>query len=99
LTRATGAPRAQLSIRRDRPNYDPIIAGLGTDKAQRYFASDLTGFRLCDSTEIAVVEVVAGSARNTAVLHGPSRYSNAVLDRGRIDEGEIREEAGIASTS
>jgi hypothetical protein len=58
------APRAQLSIRRDRRNYDPSIAGLGTDKAQRYFASDLIGFRLCDATEIAVVEVVAGSAQH-----------------------------------
>jgi hypothetical protein len=32
--------RAQLSIRRDRRNYDRSMAGLGTSKAQRYFAFD-----------------------------------------------------------
>jgi hypothetical protein len=32
------------------------------------------------------------------LLQALSQYSNAVLDRGRIDEGEINEEARIAST-
>jgi hypothetical protein len=87
--------RAQLSIRRDRRNYDLSIAGLGTHEAQRYFASDLIGFRLYDATEIAVVEVVAGSAQR----RGGCRDGNAVLDRGRIEEGEILEETEIASIS
>jgi hypothetical protein len=29
-----------------------------------------------------------------AVLHALSQYSNAVLDRGKIDLGELHEEAG-----
>jgi hypothetical protein len=40
-----------------------------------------------------VVEVVA-AASSSAVLHAPSRYSNAVLARGKIDESELQEEAG-----
>jgi hypothetical protein len=30
-------------------------------------------------------------ASSTAVLHALSRYSNAVLDREKIDEGELHE--------
>lgn len=36
--------RAQLSMRCGHRIYDRSIAGLGTGKAQRYFASDLVGF-------------------------------------------------------
>jgi hypothetical protein len=36
---------------------------------------------------------------STAVLHALSQYSNAVPDRAKIDEGELREVAGIVSSS
>jgi hypothetical protein len=39
------------------------------------------------------------AACSNAVLHALSQYCNAVLARRRIDEGEIREEAGIALIS
>jgi hypothetical protein len=83
--------RAQLFIRHGRRDHDPSIAGLRTGKAPRYFASDFDSFRMCDATEIAVVEAVAGNALHHGTARA-GRYSNAVLDRGRIDEGEIREE-------
>jgi hypothetical protein len=92
------SPRAQLSIRRDRRNYDPSIAGLGTGKAQRYLASDLIGFRLCDATEIAVVEVVAGSAQHRGTARAQPVQQCSTGSR-KDDDGEIREEAEIASIS
>jgi hypothetical protein len=33
--------RAQLSMRHGDRNYERSVAGLGTDKAERYFASDV----------------------------------------------------------
>jgi hypothetical protein len=50
--------RAQLSIRRGDRNYDRSIAGLGTGKAQRYFASDIDRLssRLFDAGGLAAVE-------------------------------------------
>jgi hypothetical protein len=42
--------RAQLSIRHGNRKYDRSVAGLGTGKAQRYFASDLIGFPVACST-------------------------------------------------
>ena len=49
--------RAQLSIRYGDRNYDRSIAGLGTRKAQRYFASDFDWLssRLFDVNGIAAV--------------------------------------------
>jgi hypothetical protein len=43
----------------------PGIAGLGTGKAQHYFASDFDrlSHRLLDASEIATVEVVTGSVQ------------------------------------
>jgi hypothetical protein len=38
-------------------------------------------------------------ASSTAVLHALSQYSNAVLDREKIDDNELHEVAGIVSTS
>jgi hypothetical protein len=38
-------------------------------------------------------------ASSTAVLHTLSQYGNAVLDREKIDEGELHEVARIVSTS
>jgi hypothetical protein len=50
--------RAQLSIRHGDRNYDRSIAGLGTGKAQRYFASDFDRLssRLFDAGGLAAVE-------------------------------------------
>jgi hypothetical protein len=61
LRRIARPRRAQLSVRHDRRNHDRSIAGLGTDKAQRYFAPDFDRLsdRLLDAGEIAVVEVVS----------------------------------------
>jgi hypothetical protein len=58
------------------------MAGLGTGKAQRYFASDFDRLsnRLFDASEVAVVGV-ADLARGSAVLHALGQYSNAVLAR------------------
>jgi hypothetical protein len=49
--------RAQLSIRRGDRNYDRGIAGLGTGKAQRYFASDFDRLsdHLLDASGIEVI--------------------------------------------
>jgi hypothetical protein len=76
------------------------MAGLGTGKAQRYFASDFDRLsnRLFDASEVAVVGV-ADLARGSAVLHALGQYSNAVLARGKLDLGELHEEARIGSTS
>jgi hypothetical protein len=43
-------------------------------------------------------KVVAGSVE-PAVLHAISRYSNAVLDRGKIDEEKLLEEVRSVTTS
>jgi hypothetical protein len=53
--------RALVFILGDRRTYDQSVAGLGTGKAQRYFASDIDRFsnRLFDAREIEAVEVVA----------------------------------------
>ena len=63
---------------------------------QRYLASvfDRLSNRLPDPSGIAAIEVVAGSVQQRATA-----YSIAVLDRGRIDEGELHVEATIVSTS
>jgi hypothetical protein len=84
-----------------RRTYDRSIAGLGTGKAQRYFASDFDRFsnRLFDARHIGAVEVVSRQREAQAVRHALSQCSNAVLDRGRIDEGKLREEARTVSTS
>ncbi len=88
--------RAQLSIRHGRRNYDRNIAGLGIGRAPRYFAFDFE--RISDRSfvvcKIEALEVVVSS---TAVLHALSQYSNAVLDREKIDEGELHEAARIYS--
>ena len=57
---AAPSRRMQVLLLGDRRNYDPSIAGLGTGKAQRYFASDFDrlSHRLFDADEVAVVEVV-----------------------------------------
>jgi hypothetical protein len=36
---------------------------------------------------------------SNAVLHALSQYSDAVLDRGKIDVGELHEETGTGSTN
>jgi hypothetical protein len=91
---AAPSRRMQVLILGDRRNYDPSIAGLGTGKAQRYFASDFDRLsdRLFDTSEIAVVEVVDASVqrRGTAALN---QYGNAVLDRVKISANELHEEA------
>jgi hypothetical protein len=90
--------RAQLSIRHADRNYDRCIAGLGTGKAQRYFASDFDRLSSClfnaDGAHCGRTVVGGG----TAVLHAVSQYSNAVLDREKIDEGELHEADIIVST-
>jgi hypothetical protein len=55
----------QVLILGDRRNFDPSIAGLGTGKAQRYFASDFDRLSDClfDTSEIAVVEVADASVQ------------------------------------
>jgi hypothetical protein len=72
--------------------------GLGTGKAQSYFASDFDWLssRVFDAGGIAVVS--RRWASSTAVLHALSRYSNAVPDREKIDEGELHEVVKIGST-
>jgi hypothetical protein len=57
--------RTQVLLLCARRNYDRGIAGLGTSKARRYFASDVDRLsnRLFDASEIAAVEVVAGSVQ------------------------------------
>jgi hypothetical protein len=57
--------RTQVLLLCYRRNYDRSIAGLGTGKAQRYFASDFDRFsnRWFDASEIAAVEVVAGGVQ------------------------------------
>jgi hypothetical protein len=63
----------------DRRNYDRSIAGPGTGRAERYFASDLD--RLSDHVRrqgIAAIEVAAGSVQQT-VPHALGHYSDAVL--------------------
>jgi hypothetical protein len=90
--------RAQLSIRHGRRNYDRNIAGLGMGSAPGYFAFDLQRIsdRLFGVSKIEALEAVESS---TAVLHALRQYSNAVLDRRKIDEGELHEEARIVSTA
>ena len=82
--RASG--RAQLSIRHGRRNYDRRIAGIGTSKARRYFASDFDRLsnRLFDASEIAAVEVVTGSVRqrDTARVQ-PTQQCNTGRRRNR----------------
>jgi hypothetical protein len=74
--------RVQLSIRYGDRDYDRSIAGLGTGKAQRYFASDFDRLssRWFDANGIAAV---SRRRRRAAVLHAFGQYSIAVLDRGR----------------
>jgi len=62
---AAPSRRMQVLLLGDRRNYDRSIAGLGTGKAQRYFASDFDRLsdRLFDACEIAVVEVVDASVK------------------------------------
>jgi hypothetical protein len=79
--------RAQLSIRRDRRNYDPSIAGLGTDKAQRYFASDFDRLSLVRRYRDRSGRSRSRQRATTAVLYGPSRYGKAVLAREKVDVG------------
>ena len=76
------------------------MAGLGTGQAQRYFASDFDRLsdRLFDASGIEAIEVVMSSVQQR-VLHAFGQYSNAVLDRGRINEGELHEEARNGLTS
>ena len=42
--------------------------------------------------------LVLSVVRSNAVLHALSQYSNAVLDRGEINEGGLHEEARIGSS-
>ena len=90
----------QVLILGDRRNYDPSIAGLGTGKAQRYFASDFDRLsdRLFGAGEIEAVEVVMSRVQH-AVLHAFGQYSNAVLDQVKISEDELRAEARTVSTA
>lgn len=68
MVRTIARPRrAQLSIRRDRRNYDPSIAGLGTDRAQRYFVSDFDRLSL-------VRRYRDRSGRNRSRQRGTSRH-------------------------
>jgi hypothetical protein len=55
--------RAQLSIRHGGRNYERSVAGLGTDKAERYFASDFEWNRLFGASKIDAVEVVMNRAQ------------------------------------
>jgi hypothetical protein len=63
----------------------------GTGEAQRYFACDFDQLssRLFDANGIAVVSRRWRPA--PLVLHALSQHSNAVLDREKIDEGELHE--------
>jgi hypothetical protein len=89
--------RARLSIRHGRQNYDRNIAGIGMGGAPRYFVFGLEGTsdRLFGVSKIEALEAVESSS---AVLHAVIQYSNAVLDLGRIDEGELHEKVKIVST-
>ncbi len=94
---AVAIRHAQLSIRHGRRNYDRNIAGLGMGRAPRYFVFGLEGtsHRLFGVSKIETLEAVESSS---AVLHAVTQYGNAVLDLGRIDEGELLEKVRIAST-
>jgi hypothetical protein len=63
VPRDRASRRVRLSIRYGHRIYDRRVAGLGTGKAQRYFASDFDQLfnRLLSAREIAAVEVVVGS--------------------------------------
>jgi len=63
--------------------------------APGYVAFDLERIsdRLFGVSKIEALEAVES---RTAVLHALSQYSKAVLDRGKIDEGELHEVARIA---
>ncbi|TYO66140.1 hypothetical protein FXV83_12820 [Bradyrhizobium hipponense] len=64
------------------------MAGLGTSKAQRYFAADLISFhRLHHASGIEVIEVTMSVVQH-AVLHTFGRYSRAVPDQAKISENE-----------
>jgi hypothetical protein len=85
--------RAQLSIRHGDRNYDRSIAGLGTGKAQRYFASDFDRLssRLFKANGIAAVSrrCRRGTARVQPVQHCSTG----------IDKGNYMKVARIVSTS
>ena len=57
-----------------------------------------SAFQSFDAKEIAAVEVAAGSVQHAA-LQALIQHSNAVLAPGKIDIGELHEEARIGSTS
>jgi hypothetical protein len=85
--------RTQVVPLCDRRNYDRNITGLGMGRTPRYL---LMALKLPD--RLFGVSKLEALESNSAVLHAIIRYSNAVLGLGRIDEGELHEEVGIAST-
>jgi len=89
--------RTQVFLLWHRRTYDRSVAGLCAGNAQRYFAYDFDrrSNRLLDPGRIEAIKVVASS---NAVLHAFGQYSNAVLDRVEIGEGDLREKVRIAST-
>jgi hypothetical protein len=62
-------------MRHGRRNYDRGITGLGTGKAQRYFASDFDRLsdRVFDASEIAAVEVEVGVSHGSVQQRGTAR--------------------------
>ena len=89
---------------RYRRNYDRTIAGLGTGKAQRYFASDLDRLssRLFDANGIEAVEVAVRVSHGSVQQRGTARaqpVQQCSTGSNKISKGELHQEAGIDSTS
>jgi hypothetical protein len=73
------------------------MAGLGIARTPRYFVfgPEGTSDRLFGVSKREALKAVESSS---AVLHAVTRYSNAVLDLGIVDEGESHEKVRIVST-
>src|SRR5258708_7075500 len=80
--------RTQVLLLCYRRNYDRSIAGLGSGKAQRYFASDFDRLsnRSFDASKIATVEVVAGSVQQRGTARSqPVQQCSTGSRRNRLD--------------